>query len=84
MGFTAYQQKKEAFLALIALLGNKALPKRGLLFNPNIAPRKAKIVYYSLTLLHSERPKLYAILAFLNAVGLKTEFDSREAFHFPL
>ena len=52
------------------------------LFNP-IALRKAKIVYnfglseYSicictfLTLLHSERPKLYTILAFLSAVGLK-------------
>ena len=26
----------------------------------------------TLTLLHSERPKLYAILAFLSAVGLKT------------
>ena len=25
-----------------------------------------------LTLLHSERPKLYAILAFLSAIGLKT------------
>ena len=25
---------------------------------------------FSLTLLHSERPKLYAILAFLSAVGL--------------
>ena len=29
---------------------------------------------YSLTLLLSERPKLYAILAFLSAVGLRTEF----------
>ena len=27
-----------------------------------------------LTLLHSERPKLYAILAFLGAIGLKEEF----------
>ena len=26
-----------------------------------------------LTLLHSERPKLYSILAFLGAIGLKTE-----------
>ena len=26
-----------------------------------------------LTLLHSERPKLYTILAFLNAIGLKAE-----------
>ena len=34
-------------------------------FNP-IALRKAK------TLLHSERPKLYTILAFLNAIGLIT------------
>ena len=29
--------------------------------------------FYSLTLLHSERPKLYAILAFLSAIGLNTE-----------
>ena len=28
-----------------------------------------------LTLLHSERPKLYAILAFLSAVGLKLIAD---------
>ena len=27
--------------------------------------------YASVTLLHSERPKLYAILAFLSAMGLK-------------
>ena len=27
--------------------------------------------YFWLTLLHSERPKLYAILAFLGAIGLK-------------
>ena len=27
-----------------------------------------------LTLLHSERPKLYAILAFLSAVGLRVDF----------
>ena len=28
---------------------------------------------YTLTLLHSERPKLYAILAFLSAIGLNTD-----------
>ena len=28
-------------------------------------------IYFLLTLLHSERPKLYAILAFLSAIGLK-------------
>ena len=28
-------------------------------------------MYISLTLLHSERPKLYTILAFLSAIGLK-------------
>ena len=28
--------------------------------------------YIYLTLLHSERPKLYAILAFLSAIGLKS------------
>ena len=47
-------------------------------FNP-IALRKAKIVYnfglsgcsrVDATLLHSEKPKLYTILAFLNAIGL--------------
>ena len=29
----------------------------------------------TLTLLHSERPKLYTILAFLSAIGLKTAHD---------
>ena len=29
----------------------------------------------SLTLSHSERPKLYTVLAFLNAVGLKNEIS---------
>ena len=32
------------------------------------------IVKFFLTLLHSERPKLYTILAFLSAIGLKCEF----------
>ena len=36
-------------------LNEEALPKSGL----------------QLTLLHSERPKLYAILAFLSVIGLK-------------
>ena len=31
---------------------------------------------YALTLLHSERPKLYTILAFLSAVGLNFHFFS--------
>ena len=30
-----------------------------------------KFYAYSLTLLHSERPKLHTILAFLSAIGLK-------------
>ena len=29
---------------------------------------------FTLTLLHSERPKLYTVLAFLNAIGLKLNF----------
>ena len=29
---------------------------------------------YSLTLLHSERPKLYTILAFLSAIGLMKKY----------
>ena len=29
----------------------------------------------TLTLLHSERPKLYTILAFLSAIGLKSESE---------
>ena len=29
-----------------------------------------------LTLLHSERPKLYAILAFLSAIGLRNDFSA--------
>ena len=35
-----------------------------------MAPNKEE--YLSLTLLHSERPKLHTILAFLRAIGLKT------------
>ena len=35
------------------------------------ANRKSQKVFRFLTLLHSERPKLYTILAFLSAVGLK-------------
>ena len=31
-----------------------------------------------ITLLHSERPKLYTILAFLSAIGLKTELATIE------
>ena len=34
----------------------------------------------TLTLLHSERPKLYAILAFPSAIGLKTSQCSRSIF----
>ena len=34
---------------------------------------------FTLTLLHTERPKLYTILAFLSAVGLKKQFASRGA-----
>ena len=30
-----------------------------------------KVYQFSLTLLHSEWPKIYAILAFLSAIGLK-------------
>ena len=33
---------------------------------------------YSLTLLHSERPKLYTILAFLMAIGLSRYFEISE------
>ena len=32
----------------------------------------------SLTLLHSEKPKLYTILAFLSAIGLKEKFAPLE------
>ena len=31
------------------------------------------VIIINLTLLHSERPKLYTILAFLSAVGLNNE-----------
>lgn len=35
--------------------------------------QKSMVVYqYTLTLLHSEKPKLHAILVFLDAVGLNT------------
>ena len=33
-------------------------------------------ILYCLTLLHSERPKLYAILAFLSAIGLKKKIQN--------
>ena len=36
-----------------------------------------------LTLLHSERPKLYAILAFLSAIGLKEKIALKGADSFP-
>ena len=58
-------------------------------FNPTalrkakIAFRKAKIVYksvYKLTLLHSERPKLYTILAFLSAIGLTQKNPEQSLF----
>ena len=32
------------------------------------------LFYFILTILHSERPKLYAILAFLSAIGLKISY----------
>ena len=33
------------------------------------------VIMITLILLHSERPKLYNILAFLNATGLRLYFD---------
>ena len=36
---------------------------------------------YSLTLLHSERPKLYAVLAFMGAIALEKELLSEEQIH---
>ena len=37
--------------------------------------------FFSLTLLHSEQPKLYGVLAILSAIGLKV--DPSERFHHP-
>ena len=34
-----------------------------------------QLILRPITLVHSERPKLYAILAFLSAVGLKQNFS---------
>ena len=34
---------------------------------------------YSLTLLHSERPKFYGVLAVLSAIGLRKEFAHTRA-----
>ena len=39
---------------------------------------------FKLTLLHSKRPKLHTILAFLNAIGLKEQFCSCNEQFFPL
>ena len=39
-------------------------------FDPYPPTTKAKVAVKDLTLLHSERPKLYTILAFLSAIGL--------------
>ena len=38
----------------------------------DIDDRKLNMPFENLMLLHSERPKLYTILAFLSAIGLKT------------
>ena len=35
--------------------------------------QKVLYLYITLTLLHSERPKLYAILTFLSSIGLKLD-----------
>ena len=38
-----------------------------------LLPFKTSLLIFRLTLLHSERPKLYTILAFLSAIGLNLE-----------
>ena len=50
-------------MTALCSLDNKNLPKRSLL----------------LTLLHSERPKLYANLAVLSAIGLKEKIVAKQA-----
>ena len=37
-----------------------------------------KSILISLTLLHSERPKLYTILVFLSAIGLRVELRRKK------
>ena len=49
-----------------------AFSKWGQLFMQRIFSSSNK--FFSLTLLHSERPKLYTILAFLSAIGLRVDF----------
>ena len=51
------------------ITANESLNKFSSELNKKIAQVSLSLVYTS-TLLHSERPKLYAILAFLSAVGL--------------
>ena len=43
-----------------------------ILFSPLPAHSKGSTLILSLTLMHSERPKLYTILAFVSAIRLKT------------
>ena len=55
--------------------------RRGYKGSNHTALRKAKIV--CLTLLHSKRPKLYAILAFPGAIGLSYQQDSDQTEQMP-
>ena len=64
-GVDCHFSKRDNFCAfMLATLGDVALPK----------------CYILLTLLHSERPKLYTILAFLSALGLKVCHDRLKFF----
>ena len=52
-------------------LDEEDLPKWSLLLEERICTISSK--YFPLTLLHSEQPKLYRVLAVLSAIGLKVD-----------
>ena len=52
-------------------LKDRSKKLKGHLLQFLFGPLRVKQKILKLTLLHSERPKLYAILAFLSAIGLK-------------
>ena len=65
-------------MTLFASLDDKALLDWVSLIKDIICCKMSKL--FSLTLLHSERPKLYAILAFLSAIRLRiviTEMETK-------
>ena len=52
-----------------------------LCFRGQLLRQKKKLLLFPLTLLHSERPKLYSILAFQSAIGSKVDPLFGELYH---